>query len=82
MFAEKPVCSAICANSLVKSAGTKALKFCLAWDMPKIHFYYKQQDYYRYESDIHIGIDFLRKNKNENLYNNCAYVRKFIIQNK
>ncbi|XP_058791221.1 non-lysosomal glucosylceramidase [Phymastichus coffea] len=44
----KPIATAVCADTLVKAGSSGVLEFCLVWDMPKIHFYFKQKTYHRY----------------------------------
>ena len=44
---EKAVGTAVCADTLVKAGCSRVLEFSLAWDMPKIHFHFKQRAHLR-----------------------------------
>ncbi|XP_014203632.1 non-lysosomal glucosylceramidase [Copidosoma floridanum] len=52
---KKPIATAVCADSLVEAGSSVVLEFCLTWDMPRIHFYYKRKSYYRYYSKYFVG---------------------------
>ncbi|KAJ8681968.1 hypothetical protein QAD02_017760, partial [Eretmocerus hayati] len=45
---KKPIAAAVCADTLVPAGNCKSFEFCLAWHMPRIHFFFKQKNYSRY----------------------------------
>lgn len=44
---EQSICAAVAATTKIPKHGTGKLEFCLAWDMPVVHFGSNRKKHYR-----------------------------------